>query len=159
MAEYCTVEEITTLGINPGALTNLGPDPVATKRKKIQVVSDMMDGYLRSQFVLPLVTWGLDVRECCATLVGVALLRTRGYDPEEDPAPGESERMKMGWLKDISRRFVTPVVVDSSPTASASGGATGQPVRIASAPSVGFSKLTPTQGPCGSCDGGGSFGG
>lgn len=154
-AAYCTVAEIGTLGVNPGAISDIDP---TRKAQAIATVSDHIDGYLASQFTLPLISWGQDLREACAVLAAAQLLRTRGtsYDPED--AFWSSVKEKERWLQNIARRFVTPRVVDS-----AAGGKVGVPSSvpvIASAPSQGFSRLTPFPGSglCGSNGGGGSFG-
>lgn len=154
-AAYCTIAEITTLGINPGALSDVD-NP--TKTAAIAAISDMMDGYLSAQFKLPLVTFGSDVKLCCAVLVGGQLLRSRGYDPEADPSVGENIRSKEQWLRDVARGIVRPQVVDSSPSAELGLPSAGP--RVLSASSRGFSRLSPlvSGGPFGGCGGGGSFG-
>lgn len=152
-AAYCTVDEITTLGINPEALADVEPEQ---KAAAIGAASDKMDGYLSSQFKLPLKTFGQDVRTCCAVLSGVHLLRVRGYSPEADPSIKETVDAQMLWLRDVARGIVRPQVVDSSPSAQL-GVPSSQP-RISSAPSRGFSRMPGSSPWGGDCGDGGSFG-
>ena len=151
-AAYCIAAEITTLGINPDALVDVEP---TQKAAAIAAASDKMDGYLSSQFKLPLLTFGQDVRTCCAVLSGAHLLRVRGYNPEADPSVKETFDAQMQWLRDVARGIVRPQVVDSSPAAKL-GVPSSQP-RITSAASRGFSRMPPGS-TFGDCGGGGSFG-
>lgn len=153
-AAYCTIAEIGTLGINPGAISDI---ELPRKTSAIATVSDYIDGFLAGQFTLPLVNWGQDLRQCAAVLVAAQLLRTRGtsYDPED--SFWMEVKSKETWLQNIARRFVTPRVIDSSPGAKV-GVPSSVPI-IASAPGQGWSRLTPSCGPFGSGGGGGSFGG
>lgn len=153
MTQYCTPADIATMGINPGAIEDV---QLETKLAKIRAVSSLMDGYFKAQFILPLIAFEDDVRECCAVLSGAGLLETRGYGPSQDESVGIAVDRKMSWLKDISRRFVTPNVTDSSP-----GAVAGQPSagpRMQSAPSQGFTQNRPTSGVFPGCGSGGSFG-
>lgn len=154
-AAYCTVAEITTLGINPQAVRDI---EVPLKAAAIAAISDKMDGYLSAQFKLPLVAFGADVHMCCAILAAAQLLRARGYDPDSDPSVMENVRSQEQWLRDVSRGIVRPQVTDSSPSAQLGLPSAGP--RVLSAPSRGFSRLTPlvNGGPFGNCGGGGSFG-
>ena len=54
-----------------------------------------MDTFFAVRFTLPLNTIDLSIKKCCAVLTGVALLRTRGYDPEADPSVAEAASLWM----------------------------------------------------------------
>lgn len=154
MATYCTVAELGTKGVNPEAIEDIDPQ---RKLEAIASTSDYMDGFFKSQAVLPLVSWGDDVRECCAVLAAAKLMRVRGSSyNSEDPFWLEVAR-KERWLLNISRRDVTPQWVTSAPAAKL-GVPDGGP-KVLSAPSVGFSSMvrSPGGGLCGD-RGGGSFG-
>lgn len=151
-AAYCTLAEITTLGINPEAVEAIDP---TRKEAAISEASDKMDGYLGAQFKLPLLTWGKDVRGCCARLAAIRLLRVRGTGPEDSQTLEEMEGRETAWLRDVAKGIVQPQVTDSSPS-SELGVPSSQP-RIVTASSRGFSRL-PTSGAFGSRGDGSSFG-
>jgi len=151
-ASYCTVAEITTLGINPAALRDVD---IAPKQAAIATASDRIDFYLRGQYVLPLLTWDFSIRRSCAVLAAVQLLRVRGTGPEDTETLDTIEGRELAWLRDVARGIGAPGVVDSSPSAKL-GVPSSQP-RIVSAPSQGFSRM-PSGSPFCGRGGGGSFG-
>lgn len=151
-AAYCTVAEITTLGINPEALRALD---VPVKQAAIDWASDVMDGYIGAQFVLPLKNWGLDVRGCCARLAAIRLMQARGASPEDTDRIDEMLDREYRWLKGAASGTPALQVIDSSPDGKL-GVPSSQP-RIVSASSRGFSRLPGDGSPFG-CGGGGSFG-
>lgn len=134
MPAYITIAELGRLGYNPAAFLDVD---APTKNEKIAARSDYIDGYLRAQFKLPLVTFGEDIKRCCAVLVSIDLLRTRGTDPDTRDALDVEESRQIAWLKLISTGQVTPSVVDSSPSATV--GRSTRPPRVVSSASRGFS--------------------
>lgn len=118
MASYCEVKEVGTLGINADAIRDIDPTAIAAE---IGVTSDLMDTYFCDRFTLPLTSVDLSIKKCCAVLTGVALLRTRGYDPEADPSVGEASGLWMRWLEKVATGVVRPKVADSSATPPADG--------------------------------------
>ena len=152
-AAYCTRAEVSTKGINPEALVDVEP---STLDGAIAWASDKIDGYLDRQFKLPLLSWGEDVRGCCARLAAIRSLRVRGVGPEDATSLDQMESREMSWLRDVAKGVAGARVVDSSPSAEV-GVPSSQP-RIVSASSRGFSRITPPPGAFGGCGGGGSFG-
>lgn len=127
MAEYCTLPELKDLGINPEAFSLVTAD---RRAQMIRSKSDVIDGYL-GRFVLPLVSWGSDLRECCAVLVGVALIKNRGTNPETRDSLDLEEQKWITWLTNVSKGIVIPRVVDSSP-GSSPGVSAPRPIVISS---------------------------
>lgn len=128
MASYCTVPELSTYGIRVEALRGISPDDL---QAAIAAASDVIDGYLRTRYQLPLVAWGTDIRRLCAMIACHDLIRARGYNPAR---AGDDQLDKMyddavQNLRDISSNKCSPNVTDSAPSALpglAQGGGTAQ---------------------------------
>lgn len=128
MASYCTTAELSTYGIRAEALRSISPDDL---QAAIGAASDVIDGYLRTRYQLPLVAWGTDIRRLCAMLACHDLMRTRGYNSAR---AGDEQLDKMyddaiAQLRDISSSKFSPNVTDSQPSATpgqAQGGGTAQ---------------------------------
>ena len=110
MAEYCTLEDLSRLGVSAGALRNLSEEDM---HSVIVSTSSLIDSYLKAgQYVLPLVSWGEDVAEAAAAISVWRLMKTRGYNPN-DPAH-EAIRLdfedKIAWLKMVASNSVMPDV-------------------------------------------------
>ena len=113
MAAYCSRTDLTNLGIPADAIRSISTDQ---QDAVIAAVSDEMDGYLGSQYKLPLLNWGQDVRLMCARLAIYALMAARGFNPDNpgdtqiQDAHGIAER----WLKRVSDGSLALTVTDSS---------------------------------------------
>ena len=113
MAAYCSWEDLTNLGISPDAIRSITSDQ---QDAVIAAASDEMDGYLGSQYKLPLVAWGQDVRLMCARLAVYILISARGFNPDN---PGDSQileahDMAERWCKRVSDGSLALTVTDSS---------------------------------------------
>jgi phage gp36-like protein len=133
MAEYVTIQELKDLGLNPAAFDSVDVDK---KLRAIRAKSDVIDGYL-GRFTLPLLSWGDDLRSCCAVLASISLIKNRGTNPDDRDAFDTEEARWITWLTNVSKGIVTPRVTDSS-TGSAVG-VTSRRLRIISASQRGFS--------------------
>jgi phage gp36-like protein len=133
MAEYCTLAELRDLGLNPDAFVEM---PAPKRHQAIASRSTFIDGFL-GRFTLPLVTWGDDIKRCCAVLASIDLIRNRGIGPDDSLDFDTIEKRQIDWLKLVSQGTVTPQVTDSSP-----GATVGRPARrtrVISGSSRGFS--------------------
>jgi phage gp36-like protein len=116
VAQYITLEELADLGLSPKVFINLD----RTKRlQAIQSMSDLIDGYL-GRFTLPLVSWGNDIKQCCATLASIQLIKNLGTNPDAADRYDHDEAKWLAWLKMVSLGTAIPRVVDGS-----SGSSTG----------------------------------
>ena len=118
MSEYCTIEDVRTIGINADAIRGIEMPVITTE---IATASALMDTYFADRFVLPITTTDPSIKKCCAVLTGIALLRTRGYDPESDPSIKEQATEWTRWLEKVATGVVRPAVVDSSTRAPTTG--------------------------------------
>ena len=113
MASYCELDDLTRLGISADAIRGIDIDQ---QQAAIDASSDEMDGYLGSQYKLPLTAWGKDVRLMCARLAVYTLMCARGFNPEN---PGDTQLLEMHdmaerWLKRVSDGSLALTVTDSS---------------------------------------------
>ena len=113
MAAYCVRADLTKLGIFSDALRTIS---TTDQDAAIAAVSDEMDGYLGSQYKLPLTAWGQDVVMMCARLAVYTLVSVRGFNSN---SPGdnqilETHDMAERWLKRISDGSLALTVTDSS---------------------------------------------
>lgn len=137
-------------GINPGAIS------AVTNQQKLDAItqaSGIIDSYLRSQFVLPLVQVGSDIKRACIDISIYFVMVGRGYNPDAGSDPGIRQRYedRVAWLKLVGQGTVTPDITDSSSSAS-EGTPSARPIVISSS-QRGFSsrgdprgKTSPFQG-------------
>jgi phage gp36-like protein len=83
----------------------------------LQGASDTADGYMRGQFVLPLVApYPADlVRAVCKLAAYDLVSGTIGYNPEGDPSILKGWEQAMAWFKDVARGVSIPSITDSTP--------------------------------------------
>jgi phage gp36-like protein len=113
VAAYCSRTDLTNLGIFADALRTIS---TTVQDGAIAAASDEMDGYLGSQYKLPLTAWGQDVRLMCARLTIYTLISSRGFNPN---SPGDSQildahDMTERWLKRVADGNLALTVTDSS---------------------------------------------
>lgn len=81
--------------------------------------ADIIDGYLRDRFVLPLTSWDNSIRRCAAIIAVHDAMAARGYNAAN--AGDEQLQIRyegqIAWLRDIASNRTTPKVIDSSPSA------------------------------------------
>lgn len=111
---YCTVAEVTTLGI-AGAAEGKESSVV---QAEVDGQGEFIDGYLRKAgFVLPLLDWGSVLRKCNAALAAVALVDVTGRDPDADAVVDTIYNRWLKWLESVAAGKIIPEVTDSSPGA------------------------------------------
>jgi phage gp36-like protein len=112
-SQYCTAAELVSLGIRAEAIRGISSDDLAAA---IEAASDEIDSYLNARYVLPLVSWGKDVRVACARLAVYQLIVARGFNSARagDQQLLEQHDMAERWLRGIANGQVAPMVTDSS---------------------------------------------
>jgi phage gp36-like protein len=147
-AMYADVTELAS-GINAAALAGVD---TTSKTVGLTDASAIIDSYLGGhqfgapQFVLPLVTYGGDIRRACLNIATYFIMVGRGYNPDAGADPGIRDRYddSILWLKDVAKGLAVPSgVIDSSPppgdgTGIGGSGLRGSPLVISSS-SRGFS--------------------
>lgn len=125
---YATREDLHRLALPPQAVTTLldpvegpGGEPVEnpalndTINECLQSASGVIDGYLAARFILPLITWGEDLKRACSIIAAYDLMTVRGHSPH---GPDENLRLRyediLRWLRDVSTGKIHPQVEDSS---------------------------------------------
>jgi phage gp36-like protein len=115
VTEYCTVDDLETLGIGARAFGGL---TIPQKQTAIKSASEFIDSYLRNQYTLPLqAPVGEDIKRCCAILACYFMLVTRGFDPAADGNEIiiEERDRQVRWLEGIRDGKTAPNITDSSP--------------------------------------------
>jgi phage gp36-like protein len=98
----------------------------AQQQSALDGAADVIDGYLRDHYTLPLlVPYALSIRRACAIIAAYDLITTRGYDPAVSQNEQIRERYAatIRWLEQISKGQISPPMNDSSP-----GGIVGGPL-------------------------------
>jgi phage gp36-like protein len=117
MTRYATTTDFARLGLPTAATQGIA---TASIEAALDAFAATMDGYLQARgYVLPLSSWGDDLRRCNCQGAAWDVLRVRGYDPNA----GGDEAVRLGfedamkWLRDVSAGRVTPSsIVDSTPS-------------------------------------------
>lgn len=115
MSQYATLDDLNRLGIAPAALRGLDD---GTKEAALTAASSLADGYLRSQFVLPLSSWGDDLRRAVVGIATYDLISHRGYDPERLGNEVLRERYDdaIRWLERVAAGTISPAgITDAEP--------------------------------------------
>lgn len=109
--------------------------------------ADIIDGYLRDRFTLPLTAWDNSIRRCAAIIAVHDAMAARGYNAAN--AGDEQLQIRyegqIAWLRDIANGRATPNVTDSS--ASPIAGASSSRARVDNNRSRGFQQ-DPDMGLC-----------
>lgn len=126
--QYATPADLAAI-VSAQALSHPSTGTAAQNAALLKASEDI-DGGLRDQFVLPLVSWGADVVQVCCDIAAYRLMCLRGFNPEadghyKDNFDSANKKIEL-WAKGV----LSPDVVDASPAA-----APGQQAAIA-APTV-----------------------
>jgi|SRR5882724_2175745 len=118
---YAQVSDFSAFGINENAIRGYDATKVS---KALAAASREIDGYLASQFTLPLRAWGDDLKRCACIMATWDVVSGRGYNPEAGADKNIKDRYegRIRWLEQVSKGTVIPRVTDSSP-----GSAIGRP--------------------------------
>lgn len=108
MSQYCDPSDFVAPGVS---------DP--EKLTACVRASGLADSYLAKRLVLPLVSWGDDLRSMVSDIARWRALKDRGFDPSNvgDGTIIQAKKDAMAWLALVSTGEVELVgATDSSPT-------------------------------------------
>lgn len=115
MAVYAVRADMYQLSASAQAFTNVA---TADQDAALATASRTADSYLTRRFVLPLISWDVDLKQAVTDIAAYRLLRARGFNPTK----GDAEQMRLGyedaikWLKQVGDGAAIPSgLVDSSP--------------------------------------------
>jgi len=115
MTRYADLDDLARLGLKRLATAGI---PDADLLAALDAASELADSYLRSQYMLPLLAWGSDLKRHVAMIAAWDVLSAqRGFNPD---APAEQMwltryEQAITWLKDVAKGLVNPNVQDSTP--------------------------------------------
>lgn len=113
---YATTQDFGTYGIPAAAQgSQITASNIAAA---ILSASTMADGYLASQYKLPLSAWGADLRKAvCAIAAWELMAGVRGFNPEgSDSTIRQRYDDALAWLKGVSSGGINPPdIIDATP--------------------------------------------
>ena len=114
MTAYATTADLALMGIPSVALTSV---TTTVQTAILLAASNFCDGYLASQYDLPLTAWGQDLTEAVCHIAAYKLMVKRGFNAESNAAFRQNFEDSLAWLKQISEGKVSPFeIVDSTPS-------------------------------------------
>lgn len=121
MSQYCDLADVRAQKVPAHILEEIGSEEF---QSMCEERGSWIDGYLGA-YVLPLLSWGKDLRSVAARLVAFDIMSPRVNPEEPTGAVWYSKRDEaQKWLLDLQRKAISPVgIVDSSaPPAPPAGG-------------------------------------
>jgi phage gp36-like protein len=111
--QYAYKANLVSLGITPAQAARFGDDAI---NAQLQAASGVADGYLPSQFTLPLVTWDMSLTLAVCQIAAYQLFCQFGFNPESPADQLITLQYKNGmkFLMDIRDKNVFPPYTDSS---------------------------------------------
>jgi len=121
---YATLTDLATYGVSANALQTI---PSVNQQAALDTASEYVASYLGSRFVLPLKSWGADIRRAASIIAAYDLMFVRGYNPADGPDPELAKRHDdiVKWLNKIAEGKAVPEVQDSSVLAATDPGGGG----------------------------------
>jgi phage gp36-like protein len=121
---YAERTDLTSLGLIGNALANVS---TTMQDAALDAASATADSYLQSRYVLPLVTWGVDLKRAVCIIAAYDLLTTRGYSPAGNVDENFRQRYLdvLKWLGEVRSSEATPSQITDSSTPDAEAGADG----------------------------------
>ncbi len=113
---YATVEDLVQYGLSAGTLD--GDLTPAQQMAALDAASAYADGYLRSQYTLPLIApFPPDLVEAVCKIAAYNVLSVRGLNPEPGGDQNYRDRYKdaIAWLQQVGMGHISPSILDSSP--------------------------------------------
>lgn len=133
---YCSTSDLTTIGINPIALQDVG---VPEQQAAIVSASAIIDDHIGGRYPLPLLAWPSSFTYHCAKIACYICLSARGYNQEAgaDVQWKEDYEKAMKWCGGIQRQEIHPQVQVSQPSP---GNATYDFPQVRSSPPRGYAQ-------------------
>ena len=112
---YCSISDLTTLGINALALQNVG---LPEQQAAIVGASAMIDDHIAGRYPLPLLAFPSSFNYHCAKIAVYICLSVRGYNPAAgaDPIWAKDYQKAVDWVMGIQRQEIHPQVTVSQPS-------------------------------------------
>lgn len=108
-ASYITESELYALGLPRKGLRDVSSQDILVA---IEGASRLVDSYLSKIYMLPLLTWGTEIKSATAKLAAYELMTTRGFagsSGADDPLRLGYED-KIRWLELVSKGVVRPAL-------------------------------------------------
>ena len=122
---YAELSDLTFVGLIGNALVNVSE---AAQHAALDAASALADSYLKSRYVLPLLSWGYELTRAVAIIAAYDLITTRGYNPGAIPGTVDENIRKryldvLEWLKAIQNsQGELSYAIDSSTPGTGTGG-------------------------------------
>ena len=119
MSNYCTPQDILLYSLNEATYSQMRQ---ASIMPMITSASAIADGFLTSQYQLPLITWTPELNMMVAHIAAFFLFIQRGFNPDapEDKLIKARYDLAMRFLKQVNDQEIHPMFVDSPPTSESS---------------------------------------
>jgi len=113
---YLAYRDVITFGLQSRTVSDIGEGVVSSHCIS---ASSYANGFLRKRYKLPLASWGLDLVEQLAIIVGYRCLSgVRGFNPEGGAGNKEYQARyneALQWLKDVRDLKIDPDVIEGVP--------------------------------------------
>jgi len=115
MSQYATLTDLAN-AVSANAISGIA---TPTQTAALQNASDLADGFLASQYKLPITLWGTDLTRAVCHIAAWDLLNQRGFNPEGTDSTFRTRYDDaMDWLTKIARGLLNPPgIKDSTPAA------------------------------------------
>lgn len=114
MTAYATRADMEVLGLPSDALDALDARTPGAVARALTMACAMADGYLAVRYVLPLASWGDDLRGQVCALAASSLMITLGLDPEGNDAIllRQREKTALDWFRGVAAKKIHPAVTE-----------------------------------------------
>lgn len=114
MTLLATRADLTMLGLAPSAIDALDANVPGAVDRALAAASAVAEGHLATRYVLPLASWGDDLRQAVCALAASTLLTTLGLNPESTDAllVRGREKSALEWLRGVAAKKIHPSVTE-----------------------------------------------
>lgn len=116
-AGYASIADLVKYGAPATAFASLTTDQ---KQSALDAAADLVDGFLRARYPLPLLSWDLSITRNTAIIATYDLLVTRGYNPAAGADPNFETRYNVAMrnLELIQKQQLHPYLTPQPTTSS-----------------------------------------
>lgn len=113
MSQYASPTEFRAFGLAAAAIASYNDSQLASF---LTIASDWADGYLRSRYTLPLVSWSQDLKIAVCQYAKYLILDHRGYDPADPTGASVITALRQAeqFWKDVDAGTRSLEVVETS---------------------------------------------